>query len=117
MAPPEAVAETPAAAGPGLKPSINQIASSLCLDTISVVMPLTRAAKVASASLSDTLVAIVIPSHQSVAPGIEPPVTVGAPDRTVFDTTSSDEPSSSRITPPREPHMKPMAALPASHNP
>ena len=65
------------------------------------------------------LVAMVMPSHHRVEAGVETllAVTDGALLRTVLEVTAAEEPSSSRITPPREPHIMPRAAFPASHKP
>ena len=98
-----------------MKPSSNQIASSLFAATISAFNALASAAKVASASTSETFFEIVKPSHHKVAPGKPPGSTDGADESTVFEVTFSEDPSSSRITDPLEPHIIPRAASPASH--
>ena len=95
---------------------MSQTAASLLALTMSDEIPFIIAINVASASASDTLVEIPIPSHQSVDAGRVSLPQVGAAVKTVLDETPSAEPSPSRTAPPREPHIVASAKLPASHS-
>ena len=84
--------------------------------TISLEIPFIIATKEASASASDTLVAIEKPSHHRVELGRGPLPKNGAEATAVVEVIASVEPSSSIIGPARVPQKFANAKSPASHN-